>query len=252
MALPKIQLPKYEVLLPALNKNIWIRPFTVKEEKILLMAEEGSKTDRAVALLQIVENCVLSENIEIEKLPFFLVMYIFLNIKKISTTEEITIQIKEKLATGEEYKYDAYCNLNEDIVIENEDFLKDDKSNIIQITNNEIYLKIKPLLFKDYIKLMKIADKSENSGKKEEVDLIYNALLLTIKEIYDNTSSYDPEEYSMNELADFYNDISFKDKENIKKVYEKLPTIALKFHYTDKDGNPQEKIMDEMNPSFLA
>jgi len=38
--LPKIDVPLYSITLPLSNKKIKIRPFLVKEEKILLMAME--------------------------------------------------------------------------------------------------------------------------------------------------------------------------------------------------------------------
>ena len=42
MALPKLDVAIYELALPSTNKKISYRPFLVREEKILLMAMEGS------------------------------------------------------------------------------------------------------------------------------------------------------------------------------------------------------------------
>lgn len=249
MALPKIQLPKHQVDLLTSNKSIWIRPFTVKEEKIILMASEGTNTDIAVALLQIIENCIVDDKIDVENLPFFECIYLFLNIKKISTSEEIKISIKNQ--NGENDRIEAHCNLNNDIIINNLDLYKNDKEyNLIKIDNNDIYLRIKPLLYKDYIKLMKLSDQTRNN-KNDEINLVYNALLLTIKEIYDNESTYDPNEYTLDELSAFYEDISFKDKDKIKKIYEKLPSINLKFHYME-DGVEKERIVDDISADFLV
>ena len=248
MALPKIQLPKHQVDLLTSNKSIWIRPFTVKEEKIILMASEGTNTDIAVALLQIIENCILDEDINVENLPFFECIYLFLNIKKISTSEEIKVSFKNQ--KDENGRVEAICNLNNDIIINNLDLYKNDKDyNLIQIENNDIYLRIKPLLYKDYIKLMKLSDKTKND-KGSEINLVYSALLLTIKEIFDKESTYDPSEYTLEELAAFYEDISFKDKDKIKKIYEKLPNINLKFHYVE-DGIEKERIVEDINADFL-
>lgn len=248
MALPKIQLPKHQIDLLTSNKTIWIRPFTVKEEKIILMASEGTNTDIAVALLQIIENCILDEDINVENLPFFECIYLFLNIKKISTSEEIKVSFKNQ--KDENGRVEAFCNLNNDIIINNLDLYKNDKDyNLIQIENNDIYLRIKPLLYKDYIKLMKLSDKTKNE-KGSEINLVYSALLLTIKEIFDNESTYNPSEYTLEELSSFYEDISFKDKDKIKKVYEKLPNINLKFHYIE-DGVEKERIVEDINADFL-
>ena len=41
MALPKMDLPTYDLVVPSNKKKIKFRPFLVKEEKILLMALES-------------------------------------------------------------------------------------------------------------------------------------------------------------------------------------------------------------------
>ena len=248
MALPKIQLPKYQVNMLTSDRTIWIRPFTVKEEKIILMASEGTNTDISVALLQIIENCIVDDDVDVENLPFFECIYLFLNIKKISTSEEIKIAFKDQ--SDPNNKIEAYCNLNNDIIINNLDLYKNEKDyNLIQLSNNDIYLRIKPLLYKDYIRLMKMSDKTKND-KTSEINLVYSALLLTLKEIYDKESTYNPNEYTLEELSSFYEDISFKDKDKIKKVYENLPSINLKFHYIE-NGVEKEKIVDDISADFL-
>ena len=45
MALPKIEVPTYELTLPSRDEKIGFRPFTVKEEKILMIASESEKKD---------------------------------------------------------------------------------------------------------------------------------------------------------------------------------------------------------------
>ena len=42
MALPKINTPTYELVVPSTNEKIKYRPFLVKEEKILLIAQESN------------------------------------------------------------------------------------------------------------------------------------------------------------------------------------------------------------------
>ena len=41
MPLPKIDIPAYTTTLPSTKKEVRFRPFLVKEEKILLMANQG-------------------------------------------------------------------------------------------------------------------------------------------------------------------------------------------------------------------
>ncbi len=43
MALPKLNVPVYEAILPSTEKVIKYRPFLVKEEKVMMMAAESGK-----------------------------------------------------------------------------------------------------------------------------------------------------------------------------------------------------------------
>ena len=58
MALPKLTTPTYELDLPSTGEKIKFRPFLVKEQKLLMMAEE-SKDDRQVAetIQQLISSC---------------------------------------------------------------------------------------------------------------------------------------------------------------------------------------------------
>ena len=44
MALPKIATPTYSLMIPSTKKEIKYRPFLVKEEKLLLIAQESNDT----------------------------------------------------------------------------------------------------------------------------------------------------------------------------------------------------------------
>ena len=48
MALPKLETPTHELELPSTGEKIKYRPFLVKEQKILMMAQE-SKVDSEIA-----------------------------------------------------------------------------------------------------------------------------------------------------------------------------------------------------------
>ena len=52
MALPKLnQTPSYELTVPSTQEKIKFRPFLVKEQKILLMANEASDKDTIIILV---------------------------------------------------------------------------------------------------------------------------------------------------------------------------------------------------------
>ena len=90
MPIPKIDLPIYELKLPSSGKEIRVRPFVVKEEKLLLMAAESDDTDEIIKTTkQIVNNCIIDEKIDIDNLPFFDIDYLFIALRAKSIGEKI-------------------------------------------------------------------------------------------------------------------------------------------------------------------
>ena len=62
MALPKIDLPIFEMELPSTGEKIKYRQYTVKEEKILLVAQESKEPAAEIlAMKQVVNNCLLDK-----------------------------------------------------------------------------------------------------------------------------------------------------------------------------------------------
>ena len=81
MALPKIDAPVYEIELPLSKKQIRFRPFLVKEQKNLLMAMESDDSDTIERnIRQVLTNCTITDNIDIDKLPVVDVEYYFLKL----------------------------------------------------------------------------------------------------------------------------------------------------------------------------
>lgn len=91
--LPKIDLPTYELKLPSSGKSVTVRPFLVKEEKLLLMALESGETQDVINTThQIINNCILSGDIKVSSLPFFDVDYLFIALRAKSIGESIDIK----------------------------------------------------------------------------------------------------------------------------------------------------------------
>ena len=59
MALPKITAPVFTIRIPSTGKDLRFRPFLVKEEKLLLIAQQGGDADGIFSLLQVINNCCL-------------------------------------------------------------------------------------------------------------------------------------------------------------------------------------------------
>lgn len=90
----KSSYPKFTLTQPSTGKTIYYRPFTVKEEKSLILGKElGKYADFLLTITDIVDNCFSDGNIKInsKNLPIFDVEYMFLKIREKSISEIIKI-----------------------------------------------------------------------------------------------------------------------------------------------------------------
>ena len=92
--LPKIDVPIYELNLISSGKKIRFRPFLVKEQKLLLMANQSDDPKESLNVVkQICKNCIIDE-VDVESLPVFDLEFIFLNLRARSVSEVINLQYK--------------------------------------------------------------------------------------------------------------------------------------------------------------
>jgi len=85
----KTSLPKYVTEQPSTRKKVKFRPFTVREEKILLMSNQtGTYEDFLFTLSDIINNC-FELNTDSKKLPIFDIEYFFLVLRSKSIGEII-------------------------------------------------------------------------------------------------------------------------------------------------------------------
>ena len=73
MALPKLNTPTHKLVLPSTSEEVTFRPFLVKEQKLLLMAQQNdNETEVVDNVVQIIHNCT---GLNVSSLPVFDVEY---------------------------------------------------------------------------------------------------------------------------------------------------------------------------------
>ena len=93
MALPKLASAKYELTLPSNGEKVEFRPFLVKEEKLLLMAQSaGGEKEQIRAIKDIINNCTFGK-VDANTLPFFDLEYVFLQLRAKSVGEKTKISV---------------------------------------------------------------------------------------------------------------------------------------------------------------
>ena len=68
MSLPTLSSPKYQLVLPSSGETVTYRPFTVREEKNLLIAmQSNNRNDHIGTVVNVISTC-LDEDISVEDL----------------------------------------------------------------------------------------------------------------------------------------------------------------------------------------
>ena len=93
MALPKLETPPYELEQPSTGETIKYRPFLVKEQKVLMMAQD-SKDDAEIseAVGSLVQSCTFGE-IDYKTSPMFDIEYLFLKIRGKSVGDKVDLNL---------------------------------------------------------------------------------------------------------------------------------------------------------------
>ena len=224
MALPKIDSPKYELTLPLSKKRIKYRPFNVKEQRNLLMAMEAEDEETIQQnILDILESCTITENVNIETLPVIDIEYYFINLRAKSVGEIVDARYKcnNKMDDGSVCgnTMETKINLNE-IKIEQEEQINPE----IQLTQ-------------DFVVKLRYPDYSivKNSFKYDNVnELTFNIIAQSVEYIYDGEQFYYAHETSQNELVEFLESLSSDQFDMIESFFSSLPKIEQTLDMTCK------------------
>ena len=104
MGLPIIKHPTFDLTIPSTKQTIKYRPFLVKEEKVLLLAQSSNNVnDMISAVKQIINNCIVEGDVNIDFLPSFDIEYIFLKLRINSVAPEVDLKFTDP-ETDKEHK----------------------------------------------------------------------------------------------------------------------------------------------------
>jgi len=212
MALPIIVAPEYTTNLPSNGLEVKYRPFLVKEEKLLLFAaESGEKDDMINSVCQMMNNCVISPELDPHILPYFDFEYLFLHIRAKSVGETAEFKLKHD---KEDCEHMNTVEVRLDEIINK---LDENHTNNIQLTD-DIGVRMKyPTIdsIKDMIDL-----------KAEDILSIFSS---GIEYVYDKEKVYD--DFTKKESIEFLESLSKEQFEKITEFYNTMPVSRLKAEY---------------------
>jgi hypothetical protein len=242
--LPKIDVPLYDLILPLSKKKIQIRPFLVKEEKILLMATESEDESTILtAIKQIVNNCCLTEDVDIELLPISDLEFIFFNLRARSISEVVELRYKcnNKIHVGEEEKVCGNMVEFDVNILEIKPEIPENHTNKIEISPTMGVVMKYPNF--------KILDKISSTTESE---MLIETTLACIDYIYDEDEIYYAKDVSKEELTDFLESMNRGQFLKLQEFFETIPKITkeIDFH-CDKCGYDEKMVLEGIQSFFV-
>jgi hypothetical protein len=241
--LPKIDVPLYEITLPLLQKKIKIRPFLVKEEKILLMAMESDDPDAVLlAIKQIVNNCCVDQ-IDVDDLPILDLEYMFLQLRSRSIGEVIDLQYRCNNNTPTEEEPEKKCGSVIKLSF-NALEIEPEKN---QVHDPKIQLTPKLGVVMKY-PTFKMMNGIKNLSEAETV-----AKMVTecIDYIYDTESVYYAKDSSEKELIDFVDSLTQEQFSKIQDFFDTIPKMKKHLNFKcGKCGYEEEVVLEGIQSFF--
>lgn len=215
--LPIIPKKHFDVSSKYLPKGkVTMTPFTVGLETLLIQVKDAEEdSEKMSAIRQVVQECIVTPNIDVGPLPLFVVEELFLRLRQNSIGELIEQQY-QCTNTKED---GSICNTTMPIQIDTRDFKiveEDGHTNIITVAD-PIGVKFR------YPSIDLFEDMGTNTD--DEVETIISC----IESIFDSESVYPAEEHTRDDMRSFWKQLTLSQK---KEVFDKFFNSMPHIHYS--------------------
>lgn len=227
MSLPKIDLPRYKHYLKGLDKTVTYRPFTTKEQKILLNAKDSEDGDQIVeAVKQIIELCI-KEDIDVDDMPIFDIEDMFMRIRAKSVGEEITIRYKVK---NSDKRIKVDINIDDIKVEEQEGHTKK-----LQLSDS-----IGAMMRYPTYKII------AECGSDDEL-----VVQKCIDYIFDNEEVHHLNDYSQEEIDDWFESLDIEASTKITQFFQTMPKLRYETEVDVGEGQVEKLVYTGLQDFFI-
>ena len=225
MALPKLKTSEYTLTLPSTQEQIKFRPFLVREQKILMIAQESEEDNQiADAMGRLVSDCTFGA-VDGNVNPMFDLEYVFLQMRGKSVGNEVKLSLI--CPDDDETKVDVDIDLSKVDVQMNLEH-----SQNIKITD-EISINFR------YPRLKDIENISAEKGDFEQsIDMI----LSCIESVQNQDELIHRIDMTKDEIVEFIDSMSSDQMESVMQFFETMP----KLRHVVEVKNPKTKVKSEI------
>ena len=240
MTLPVLKHALFETKLPCSNKKIKYKGYTVKEEKILLIALQSNEMPDIInAIKQIITNCTMGQ-VDPGLIPIFDLEILLLLLRIVSTSNEVNLKFKdeedEKIYEFDINLQDIVAKCGKDVVVPKRDIALNDEWGItMKHINIDMFL-------------------SNELADLDNPEKMYSVLGKCFEKIYslkNEDEVYFLKDSTQEEIDTFIDSWDKVASENVSKYFQNLPQISHTIKYTNKKGTDREIILKGVNDFFL-
>lgn len=253
MALPTLKYPTFPLTIPSTNELVKFRPFTVAEEKLLLMASESKEFSQITDAITDVLNACFFGKVDTKVLPSFDIEFMFLNVRAKSVSETIEMQFRNQSCPQEEA---SPCKKNINLRIQIDDI------KIHQAQKDGSYKVYDPksankngtkIILDDGLGLTIVypnIDKVNEANKQENaIEQIEELICSCITTVFDEENVYT--DFTRKEMREWYSNLLSKQKEQLVDFIRNIPVLRHEINYKCATCGYEEKMVFEGLQSFL-
>ena len=230
MALPKLDTPTYELEQPSTGEMIKYRPFLVREQKQLMMAQESEdETSIKNAMADVITQCTF-EKINPLDIPLFDVELLFLRIRSKSVGENVDLNLL--CPDDEKTKVTKTIKLEDVDVI-----MKEGHTNEIAIT--------------DKIKMVMRYPRLDDMLGADEIEDIFKMVYRCVHEIHDGEKVYHKIDMSEKELIDFVDSLTSEQFEKVTDFFDSMPKVQHVVEVTNPKTKKKGEVVIDGVASFF-
>lgn len=232
MALPKIDLPIMELELPSTGEKVKYRPFTVKEEKILLVGQQSDDPEMEIlSSKQVINNCLIDKNVD--DLAIFDLEYILLYLRARSVNNIISFTIKDS---------DTDEDVPLELDIDNIKIIKkEEHSNEIAISDDyKLFLRYPTI--NEFLQLV--------TADKEDPLIDYIMLVSCIDYVASDDEVHYFKDYSEEQINEFMESLGGDVVRKITEFFSTMPRLRHEMKYTNSEGTEKTFVIEGMRSFF--
>ena len=234
MALPKLNAPSYEMKIPSTGETVKFRPFLVKEQKMLMIAQESKDPNMmANTMCDLIESCVEGMK-DVHLMPTFDIEFMFLQLRTVSVGSEIELEML--------CKDDGETKVLVTIKLE------DIKVSELPNHKKEIMITDKIGMTFKYPTMVDIAKYGKDGISA--VDTTFGIIQDCLVNIFDENEVYD--EMNQKELQEFIEQMTTDQFEEVQNFFDTMPKLRHTVEFKNPNTGVDNKVHLEGMQTFLA